>query len=165
MNKCPINGMPCPLPRCVHITDIGKDYKAESTSNLCLLCALPLLEEYLGEDDAGPSVPGLTKQFKALPKPVPLKTKTCEECGFAIEDLLKSSKLGCPNCYKCFKKELIPLIKVIHRATKHKGKKPKNVDKETKLKSLKLELEKAIKEENYELAGELKDKIKNLEEG
>ena len=86
----------------------------------------------------------------------------------------RTQATGCANCYTLFADELYPSIRRIHGNTTHCGKNSKLADKsanakqpketkEDKIKKLKSELDKAIKEQNFELAAELRDKIKEME--
>ena len=101
-------------------------------------------------------------------------TNVCEFCGSTYSDIAKSGHVGCANCYSVFADELFPSIRRIHGNTTHCGKnsrlaekakqsKPAEETKEDKIKRLKAELDKAVKEQNFEHAAELRDKIKELE--
>ena len=48
----------------------------------------------------------------------------CPGCGLSIEELRDASLLGCPQCYSTFAKELTPLFRRIHGATRHRGRIP-----------------------------------------
>ena len=115
----------------------------------------------------------------------------CPRCGWSNVDFKKTGYLGCPFCYKTFNKSISPLLRRIHGNNKHIGKKPKkitftepiisaqNEPEETKmtgqeraaeprnkfeeLKNLKSGLELAVKEERYEDAAKLRDRIKAAE--
>lgn len=107
---------------------------------------------------------------------LPARTQAtrCEFCGSTYSDIAKSGHVGCANCYSVFADELFPSIRRIHGNTTHCGKnsrhaekakqsKPTEETKEDKIKRLKAELDKAVKEQNFEHAAELRDKIKELE--
>ena len=107
---------------------------------------------------------------------LPARTQAtrCEFCGSTYSDIAKSGHVGCANCYNVFADELFPSIRRIHGNTTHCGKnsrlaekaknsKPAEETKEDKIKRLKAELDKAVKEQNFEHAAELRDKIKELE--
>lgn len=93
--------------------------------------------------------------------------KRCECCGSTFEDIAKSGKVGCANCYDIFYDELLPSIQRIHGKTVHIGKLAKSAGNEVKIKStiakLKEELTAAIKEQEFEKAAKLRDEIKELE--
>ena len=96
--------------------------------------------------------------------------------GSTLNDIKRTGKVGCADCYDTFFSELMPTIRNIHGNTEHKGKRPNvieytvNEDKkdqtesaEDKLSALRAELKKAIEDENFERAAQLRDEIKELE--
>lgn len=58
--------------------------------------------------------------------------KICPVCGTKLSQFYRTYMLGCPNCYKAFGGEIIPVLKELHGASFHAGKVPKvvGVDKE-----------------------------------
>lgn len=100
---------------------------------------------------------------------VPVKEATlqCDNCGMTYEEFTKIGKFGCSNCYNVFESKLIPIFRRIHGNTKHTGKMPKKYRVEKKaakeISDLKLELEQSIRDEQYEKAARLRDKIRLLE--
>ena len=98
----------------------------------------------------------------------PAKTrKTCPLCESTFSDFKKNGKTGCPKCYEVFGEELRGTIRSIHGNVKHIGRSPakfrKGREKENKLIDLKNQLKDAIASENFELAAELRDKVRALE--
>lgn len=95
--------------------------------------------------------------------------KICPLCSSDFSDLKKNGKVGCPECYKTFSKELGTTIHSIHGNVKHLGRAPakfrKNREKENELKALKNQLKQAIASENFEDAATLRDKIRSIESG
>ena len=96
----------------------------------------------------------------------------CDECKMTYDEFMNTGRFGCSHCYDVFADKIEPVLKRLHGNTKYIGRKASCVvtpEKEeikkvnTELDNLKKELKKAIKEENYERAAELRDKIKNLE--
>ena len=93
----------------------------------------------------------------------------CPNCGFTLAQFRKEGVLGCPYDYEFFEKSLLPLIEKAHDGkTTHSGKlpskTPKNTKDEIQLLNLRQRLEEAVGSEDYELAAELRDKIKQMEE-
>lgn len=90
----------------------------------------------------------------------------CPHCGFSQADFKKSGRLGCPECYKTFAEGLEGLLKTMHKGTHHAGKAPEALratrDQADRLKTLQKKLDKAIKDENFELAAKLRDEIKQM---
>ena len=92
--------------------------------------------------------------------------KRCSCCGSDFTSIAKSGKAGCPNCYTEFRAKLAPTIRKLHGNTVHCGKHSKVTTKqnnESQLESLRKQLAEAVSNENYELAAELRDKIKAME--
>lgn len=91
----------------------------------------------------------------------------CEKCGCSFDDIVKSGKIGCSDCYKTFYDKLLPSIQRIHGKTEHQGKFPAGAGEDVryahKLTELKAELNKAIDEQNFEKAAMLRDEIRAME--
>ncbi len=106
---------------------------------------------------------------------IPARTQAarCEFCGSTYSDITKSGHVGCAKCYEVFGDLLMPSIRRIHGNTTHCGKnsglykdnskKSSELTKEEKIKQLKAELDKAVAEQNFEHAAELRDKIRETE--
>ena len=92
----------------------------------------------------------------------------CTRCGFTQADFKKSGRLGCPECYVTFAEGLSGLLKTMHKGTRHTGKAPEALratrENADRLKALTEKLKKAVKEENYEQAAQLRDQIKQVTE-
>lgn len=94
-------------------------------------------------------------------------SRRCPSCGSSFEDIAKSGKVGCAQCYEVFYEELLPSLQRIHGRTGHTGKLARSagtgVRIRNELASLKKELEQAIKTQEFEKAAELRDRIRELE--
>ena len=102
----------------------------------------------------------------------------CSTCGSTYYDISKTGQVGCANCYELFLSELMPSIRRIHGNTTHCGKTPLNSVRENKVElnstakkqqeptveELRKLLNDAVNEQNFELAAQLRDKIKEMEE-
>lgn len=100
----------------------------------------------------------------------------CHTCGSSFNDIVNSGHIGCSDCYEKFEDKLEPSIRKIHGKTKHIGKfisydekeEPKAKEKAkteiNQLDTLKEQLKDAIKEQRFEDAAVLRDKIKELTE-
>ena len=92
----------------------------------------------------------------------------CPTCGFTQADFKKSGRLGCPECYEVFAEGLEGLLKTMHKATRHIGKVPQVLkasrDLKDRLKLLQKKLDKAVADENFELAAQLRDELKQFKE-
>ncbi len=98
--------------------------------------------------------------------------KRCSVCGMSYPEFRKCGQLGCDHCYETFRPELDRIIKKINGSSKHLGKIPGKFASDSKktekgasdIESKRIELENAVKDENYERAAVLRDEIKELEE-
>ena len=94
-------------------------------------------------------------------------TQKCPVCGFTQADFKKTGRLGCSACYRTFGEGLESLLKAMHKGTEHVGKLPERAARQMqlndKMRALNDNLEKAVAEENYEIAASLRDQIKRLE--
>lgn len=95
------------------------------------------------------------------------KRKVCDKCGMSYEEIRRSGRLGCANCYKVFERELARSIEQIHGKAHHIGKVPQSADgalrQKRLLTELKMALNKAIAEQDFERAAELRDQIRGME--
>ncbi len=86
-------------------------------------------------------------------------------CGMTLKDFKEDGLMGCPECYKTFCDALTPIIKRAQGGrTQHVGEQPHCPDDvpANNLKALRGELAAAIKNEDYEQAAVLRDRIKAL---
>ena len=60
--------------------------------------------------------------FKTLLGDAVKDHRTCPACGATLEDFRATGLLGCADCYKAFRKELIPTVRTIHGRIRHQGK-------------------------------------------
>jgi protein arginine kinase activator len=92
---------------------------------------------------------------------------TCESCGTTHQDFKKGGRLGCEACYHVFRPVLEPLLDGMHAGINHLGKVPtRSVGKKKVVENedaLRKALQKAVEEENYEKAAELRDRLKKLQ--
>jgi protein arginine kinase activator len=97
--------------------------------------------------------------------------RPCEVCGLKFVEFRNSGRLGCPHDYDHFREELLPLLESIHGDAVHAGKTPKAPARPTpkpprdagELTSLRKKLTRAVKDEDYEAAARLRDRIRELE--
>jgi protein arginine kinase activator len=92
----------------------------------------------------------------------------CPDCGFTLAQFRKEGILGCPRDYEIFEKTLLAIIEKAHDGkTTHCGKiplkTPGNTKKQMELLKLRQQLDAAVQSEDYELAAELRDRIKQSE--
>lgn len=92
----------------------------------------------------------------------------CKTCGTTLRDIQNRGKLGCSDCYTAFYSFLQRPLKEIHGSNAHTGKLPKRAAKDISLDceidKLKDELSRAVLDQNFEKAAELRDQIKEMEQ-
>lgn len=101
----------------------------------------------------------------------------CPGCGASFEDITRSGKIGCAECYHTFRGQLLPIIQRIHGTAQHKGKVPGSsalrvtdtnnkivAVEETPLEEKKRLLKQAVEAQDFERAAVLRDEIKELEQ-
>jgi protein arginine kinase activator len=152
----------------IHLTEISNNQRNET--HLCQECAqaqgltvktqIPL-NELLNTLLSTQSQTG--EQDSAEGKPA---EHACPHCGMTLKRFAKESLLGCPEDYKEFKEELMPLIdKNQNGKSYHSGKTPSHMPdasrKEIELTSLRRQLEQAVRNEDYETAARLRDRIQS----
>jgi protein arginine kinase activator len=145
----------------VHLTQIAGD-KVQKV-DLCEDCA----KQKGVNDPAGFSLADLLLGLGAaqeIEQSTGGATLKCPKCGYTQADFKKSGRLGCAECYVTFAEGLDGLLKTMHKGTQHTGKVPRALrqsrDLTDRLKLLQKKLAKAIEEENFEQAAQLRDEIK-----
>jgi protein arginine kinase activator len=94
-----------------------------------------------------------------------------ERCGFCngtLQDFRDSGRLGCPHCYETFEHHLRSLLRRLHGSSQHVGEVylaplAAASDSHRMLLDLREQLRRAVDSENFELAAELRDRIRVLE--
>lgn len=90
----------------------------------------------------------------------------CKGCGLTWEAFENTGLFGCDLCYQTFQNDLDIILKKIHGSNKHIGSRPQalrsKID-ERELQRIKVELKTAIKNEDFELAAELRDVVRDAE--
>lgn len=93
----------------------------------------------------------------------------CPVCGASFDDIVRSGRAGCAECYHTFSDRLKPVIERIHGEAVHRGKVPgANLPQPRQSSQLVVKrraLREAIDTQNFEYAAALRDQIKALEEG
>lgn len=106
------------------------------------------------------------------------EVKRCPGCGASYQEIAQSAKMGCAECYKTFRAQLLPVIQKIHGSAQHKGKSPggsalrvtgkqslvlAEQPKLSPVEEKKRLMQKAIEAQDFEQAAVLRDEIKELE--
>lgn len=146
--------------------------------HLCSECAeklgvmqefrMPSMEEFFGDSFLGNFLGAGARNAIA-------GVDRCNTCGSSFNDIVRSGQAGCSDCYDKFADKLEPSVNKLHGNAKHIGKfisytEEKNDEKApepesvNELDSLRSDLENAIREQRFEDAAVLRDKINELEE-
>jgi protein arginine kinase activator len=163
----------CDKPATFHITELT-DGKPQEL-HLCEQHARAYLTQP-GDDSAG--VTGMAAKLTQMAQEMAvgqtaeelerLDQQACPVCKITFYEFRNQGRLGCPNDYLSFEKQLDPLILNIHGETEHAGKTPKRCpggsEKRTQLIRMRREMKEAVAGEQYERASELRDRIRRIEE-
>lgn len=154
-----------------HIKQIINGDMAES--HLCSDCA-----SHLGYSDMfsgfGINLSGLFGGLLGdmMPSVSAGKSPRCPKCGTSFEEIVRSGKVGCADCYRTFYDKLLPSIQRIHGKIKHSGKvtnsapvEPAEETTEEKIEKLKAAMNEAVAKQEFETAAKIRDEIKALEGG
>ena len=101
--------------------------------------------------------------------PTPADGLRCAACGSTLKDFRESGRLGCAQCYESFQTHLRDLLRRLHGSSQHVGERyappgaDAAADPRIQLLDLREQLRRAVESENFELAAELRDRIRVLE--
>ncbi len=94
--------------------------------------------------------------------------KVCSHCGMTLGEFRKGGVLGCAGCYEDFREELKPVLTKIQGRSRHAGRRPNGDaaqdERMTRIREMRAEMEKAVREERYEDAAVLRDQIRSLQQ-
>jgi protein arginine kinase activator len=154
-------------PAPVRYTEIDAGRVTKRT--LCRACA-----QQRGLLDAGTKPVVVLQQM--LSESAPAKSASapagreaaCPGCGMTLAAFRQHGRLGCGRCYSAFQPTLLPLLRKLHGAVRHVGKVPRSDPRaeelRRKVETLRAELERAVRGEDYERAARLRDEIRGVEE-
>ncbi len=92
----------------------------------------------------------------------------CTFCGSTLNDFRATGRWGCARCYTTFENSMRELLRRVHGNSRHGGAtyhppQPELDERATILGELKDRLRRAIESEQFELAADLRDRIRVLE--
>jgi protein arginine kinase activator len=163
--------MPCDQCRerdaIIQLTQIVNDQV--TTLHLCEKCAA---EKGVDSPGAHAKTP-LGTLIGAMGKspeqaPAPRSSDVCTRCGGTFQDFRETGRLGCPDCYRSFETPLRDLLRRLHGSTHHLGERyaerePAAAVVDHEQADLREQLRLAVETENFELAAELRDRLRVLE--
>jgi protein arginine kinase activator len=160
--KCEICGLKDAV---IHIRQIQKDLMHEL--HICEECAQEkgLIREEDSELPIANLLSGLL-EGKDMTGAVEVKD-ACPRCGMKASEFRKQGKLGCPECFTAFEKDVRSIVSQMAARPRHSGKLPTALASEhastAESESMREELKEAIEREDYELAARLRDKLREAE--
>lgn len=116
----------------------------------------PLLGEILNEVHQKVSIGGVDD------------ARACHFCGATTRDFRATGRLGCARCYTAFERHLRELLRKLHGNSKHIGRQyeppaPELLERVGSVAQLRERLRRAIDSEQFELAAELRDRLRSVE--
>jgi protein arginine kinase activator len=155
----------------VHLTQIVNEQV--TTLHLCERCAAEKGVESTGSVAAKSEIGSfLAAMTKGLTDPalVPASGEkhACPRCGATLQDFREGGRLGCADCWRAFEVPLRDLLRRLHGSTVHMGERyawqsGEDRDPARRAADLKEQLRLAVETENFELAAELRDRLRVTE--
>ena len=156
-------------PAAIHLTQIVNNNV--TTLHLCETCAA---EKGIQSDASVAKFPlsdflASMGQGAASALPAGRGSGACDFCGGTLDDFRETGRLGCPHCYATFESHLRTLLRRIHGSSRHVGEVYLTPGGEASgngdrlVDDLRAQLRRAVDAENFELAAELRDRLRNLE--
>ncbi|MBN1980990.1 MAG: UvrB/UvrC motif-containing protein [Chitinivibrionales bacterium] len=152
----------------IHLTQIVQD--EVSVLHLCEECArkkgISIVIEHEQQPGAIDQSDDSTTTNKEQSSDEKEKEIHCSVCHTSLTDFKSNAMLGCPACYSAFAKEVDTLLLQIHGSNSYKGSRrvvePIPVQETSDIEALRMELCSAIRQEKFELAALLRDRINRV---
>ncbi len=154
----------------IHLTKVENDTKV--TLHLCKQCAQHKgfeTGDSILKSPLGGFITAMGKGAVSM-LPTPADGLRCSACSGTLKDFRESGRLGCAQCYEAFEPHLRDLLRRLHGSSQHVGERyvaPGETggaaDPRSRLLELKEQLRRAVENENFELAADLRDRIRVLE--
>ena len=94
----------------------------------------------------------------------------CPTCGATLRDFRETGRVGCAECYRAFDAPLRELLRRLHGSTHHTGMRYTGTElpaaaapSDGAARDLRDQLRRAIESEQFELAAELRDRLRDRE--
>ena len=135
--------------------------------HLCEQCAA---ERGVETTSATPKHPlgDFLQAVQAQTMPAGADAGKCGFCGLTMKDFRATGRMGCARCYTTFEPSMRELLRRVHGNSRHLGQtyqapQPALDEKATILGELKERLRRAIESEQFEVAADLRDRIRVIE--
>ncbi len=154
-------------PAAIHLTQIVND--SVTTVHLCEQCAAAKGVQTGATVAKFPLSDFLATMGKGAASQLPPgdDAGACGSCGGTLQDFRESGRLGCPDCYDAFEQHLRGLLRRLHGSSQHVGEQYAGEEGEPgtgpSLAELRKRLRRAVETENFELAAEIRDRIRVME--
>jgi len=157
-------------PAAIHLTQIVNN--SVTTLHLCDQCAAAKGVQTGATVAKFPLSDFLAQMGKGAASGLPAvaDSNPCAFCGATLKDFRETGRLGCPHCYASFEPQLRDLLRRLHGSSQHVGEiylspdRSRTEDDALRLNDLKDQLRRAVDAENFELAAELRDRIRVLDD-
>jgi protein arginine kinase activator len=149
----------------VHLTQIVSN--AVTQLHLCEKCAA---ERGVETTVATPKHP-LGEFLQAVQQqlvPTAADAGRCTFCNATMRDFRATGRWGCARCYTTFETSMRELLRRVHGSSRHVGRpyqppRTETMERSGLLGDLREQLRRAIEKEQFELAADLRDRIRVLE--
>lgn len=157
-------------PAAIHLTQIVNNTVTQQ--HLCEVCAAEKGVHTEASVAKFPLSDFLASMGKEGTPAAPVKDAgACPACGGTLRDFQETGRLGCAECYTTFAVHLRTLLRQVHGSSQHVGAPyvgPETPDRAgatppPDLGRLRDELRRAVAAEDFELAAQLRDRIRGLE--
>jgi protein arginine kinase activator len=154
----------------VHLTQIANDQVV--TIHLCERCAAEKGVEggtSLAKTPVGTFLANLGKEMAVESLAArPGESPACPRCGATLNDFRESGRLGCAECYRNFESSLRDLLRRLHGSSRHLGERyappgAPHAESAPSHSQLREQLRLAIETQNFELAAEIRDRLRVTE--
>lgn len=158
-----INGQETRMYLC---NDCAKDYPLFKFNSQDPFSIKDVMEKF--DISEGDSIDTKKENLLAIDKDCEEKEIICPNCYSTYDEYRQTGKVGCSKCYEVFEKQLKPILRNIYGYEEYIGKSPKkdnsHIYTSKEVRVLKEDLNRAVEQEEYEKAADIRDKIKELEE-
>ena len=155
-------------PAAIHLTQIVND--SVTTVHLCEQCAAEKGVQTGATVAKFPLSDFLASMGKGASSQLPVADDPaeCTSCGGTLQDFRDTGRLGCPECYRTFGSHLRDLLRRLHGSSQHVGEQYVAAEaggtrEAPTVAELRDQLRRAVDSENFELAADLRDRIRVME--
>jgi protein arginine kinase activator len=151
----------------VNLTTINNNVVTQQ--HLCEKCAAAKGVETSGTLSKHPLLGEILNEVQKASLGAGDDARACHFCGATTRDFRATGRLGCARCYTAFEKHLRELLRKLHGNSRHVGRTyepptPELLDRVGSVAQLRERLRRAIDTEQFELAAELRDRLRGVEQ-